>query len=469
MRTGSFFSSKISGIRSKSRRYQGKLSTKISDGKRRSETVTLILLAIPSLIEHILETLMQYVDTAMVGHLGKDATAAVSTTTTISWLVGTFSWSVGMAFMALIARAYGAREYDKVKRYTGFAFLSALIFGMFTALVSCSLSPFIPGWMKADTSIRHDASLYFFIISLPYVFRSVNYVMSSAIRAIKDTKTPMIINLGANILNVILNIILIFVMGLGVKGAAIASAVSSVIAGILMFVAVMRKDVLKFRARDMRPDKAMIGAACRIGLPAMATGTASCLGYVFFARMVSGMGKTIFAAHSIALSAEELFYIPGYGLRTATSSLIGNALGEKDEVKLKRTERASVFVNLSIMCVSAVLLFCLALPIMYIFTRNSEVAQIGSQVLRLVAFSEPFFGLMVVFEGIFYGKGQTLRVFFIETFCMWFIRLPLTYITINYLGLGLNEVWLCMIADNVCKAMALAICYLLTRKRGLNK
>ena len=135
--------------------------TKAND---RSVIYTLIILAIPSFIEHVLETLMQYVDTAMVGHLGKEATAAVSCTTTISWLVGTFSWSVGMAFLALIARAYGAGEKDKVRRYTGFAFLTALIFGTFTAVISCSLSPFIPIWMKSEENVRYDASVYFFII-----------------------------------------------------------------------------------------------------------------------------------------------------------------------------------------------------------------------------------------------------------------------------------------------------------------
>ena len=231
--------------------------------------LTLIPLAIPSLVEHILETLMQYVDTAMVGHLGKEATAAVCTTTTVSWLVGTLSWSMGMAFLALISRAYGAKETEKVKRYTGFAFLTALICGTIIATVSCSLSPFIPGWMKAEEGIRKDASIYFFIISLPFVFRSINYIMGSAIRAVKDTKTPMIINLGANILNVLLNILMIYKMGLGVKGAAIASALSAVIAGILMFIAAISKDALKFSIRKIIPDRDMVKNVFKIGVPAM--------------------------------------------------------------------------------------------------------------------------------------------------------------------------------------------------------
>ena len=117
------------------------------------------------------------------------------------------------------------------------------------------------------------------------------------------------------------------------------------------------------------------------------------------------MGTLIFAAHSIAVAAEELFYIPGYGLRTATSALIGNAIGEKDEKKLRRTEKSAVILNLTIMTISAVLLFVFAYPMMRIFTQNTDVAKTGATVLKIVSFSEPFFGLMIVFEGIFYGKG----------------------------------------------------------------
>ena len=420
---------------------------------------SLITLAIPTLIEHILDTLMQYVDTAMVGKLGEDATAAVSTTTTVSWLTSGLPWALAMAFMALISRAHGAGQKDEVKKYTGFAFLTAVIAGGFTALISCGLSPYIPAWMKADESVRQAASSYFFIISLPYVFRSLNRILGASLRAIKDTKTPMRINLAANILNVILNSLFIYKLGYGVIGAAIASSISSVVAGLLMLVAVLKNSELRFTKKDIKPGKIRLNKTMEIALPALATGAASCLGYVAFARMVSGMGKTIFAAHSIAVAAEELFYMPGYGLRTATSALIGHALGEQDQKKMRQTEKVSIWINISIMVLGGVLLFIFAEPMMRIFTSSDKVAVLGAKMLRLVAFSEPFFGLMIVYEGIFYGKGQTKGIFVIETFSMWAVRIFFTYMVVNVWKMGLTEVWYCMIADNVFKALALMIYY----------
>ena len=420
---------------------------------------SLITLAIPTLIEHILDTLMQYVDTAMVGQLGEDATAAVSTTTTVSWLTSGLPWAFAMAFMALISRAHGAGQKDEVKKYTGFAFLIAVIAGGFTALISCGLSPYIPAWMKADKSVRQAASNYFFIISLPYVFRSLNRILGASLRAIKDTKTPMRINLAANILNVILNSLFIYKLGYGVIGAAIASSISSVVAGLLMLVAVLKNSELRFTNKDIKPGKIRLNKTMEIALPALATGAASCLGYVAFARMVSGMGKTIFAAHSIAVAAEELFYMPGYGLRTATSALIGHALGEQDQKKMRQTEKVSIWINISIMVAGGILLFIFAEPMMRIFTNSDRVAILGAKMLRLVAFSEPFFGLMIVYEGIFYGKGQTKGIFVIETFSMWAVRIFFTYMVVNVWKMGLTEVWYCMIADNVFKALALMIYY----------
>jgi putative MATE family efflux protein len=269
----------------------------------------------------------------------------------------------------------------------------------------------------------------------------------------------MRINLAANILNVILNSLFIYKLGYGVIGAAIASSISSVVAGLLMLVAVLKNSELRFTKKDIKPGKIRLNKTMEIALPALATGAASCLGYVAFARMVSGMGKTIFAAHSIAVAAEELFYMPGYGLRTATSALIGHALGEQDQKKMRQTEKVSIWINISIMVAGGILLFIFAEPMMRIFTSSDRVAVLGAKMLRLVAFSEPFFGLMIVYEGIFYGKGQTKGIFVIETFSMWAVRIFFTYMVVNVWKLGLTEVWYCMIADNVFKALALMIYY----------
>ena len=431
----------------------------------------LILLSIPTMLEEVLSTLLQYVDTAMVGRLGEGATAAVSTTTTINWLVNSIPYALAIAVMAMVSRENGAGNTRRTRQITGQATLLLLIIGGLLTCICLILSPFIPVWMGAEADVRGPASTYFTIVSLPLFFRAMSIVLGAAIRATKNTRTPMLINFSANVLNAALNALLIYGLSLGVTGAAIASAIAYTLAGIAMLAVVRKTPALRFSRQDFLPNrrlperKAVYREFAKIGLPALGTSLASCLGYVFFAGMVSGMGKTIFAAHSLAVTAEQLFYIPGYGFRTATTSLVGNALGEKNEEKMHLTEAYSIAITVGMMVVSGICLYFLSEALMRLFTPSETAIQLGAQMLRLVAFTEPFFGLMIVLEGISYGKGQTKGVFLVETFSMWAIRILFTFLVVKFWGGGLLEVWYCMIADNIAKALLLLLLHVRSRTK----
>lgn len=418
---------------------------------------TLVALSIPTLLEEVLRTLLQYVDTAMVGRLGEQATAAVSVTTTITWLVNSISFAASVAVLALISRAVGSGNEKLVQKIAQQALLLTAVFGIVTGGISIILSPYIPVWMGAEEAVRKPASVYFTIVSIPMLFRSATIILGAAIRGTKDTKTPMLINAGSNLLNAVLNYFLIYTAGLGVAGAAIASAISYTLAGILMFVAYRRNRQLRWEWNSFRAEKNLLKECAGIGVPVLGTNMASCLGYVVFAGLVSGMGTTIFAAHSIAVTAETLFYIPGYGLRTATSTLVGISLGENNKRKLRTVSKLSILLTVGMMCISGVILYLVSYPLMCLFTPVPVVAKLGAGMLKLVAFSEPFFGLMVVLEGIYYGMGRTRYAFLVETGSMWGIRILFTFLCVTVWKLDLRAVWYCMIADNVCKALLLTL------------
>lgn len=430
---------------------------------------TLIAMSIPTILEEVLSTLIQYVDTAMVGRLGENATAAVSTTTTINWLIHSIPAAIGVAILAMAAKAMGAGDREKIKKVSGHAILLAFTSGIILEVLAILLAPYIPIWMGAADNIRQDATMYFTILSLSLFLRTSSRIFAASIRATKDTRTPMIISLTENVLNVILNWTFIYGLHMGIKGAAIASAISYGIGGLLMYAAFRRNDNLYCELSYVRPDSRIFGEILKIGIPALGTTFVSCMGYVVFAGMVSGMGTTIFAAHSIAVAAEEIVYIPGYGLRMATSSLVGNALGENDIRKLKITEEISIIITVTIMIINGILLYVFAHPLMSVFTNSNNVISLGADMLKLVAFSEPFFGLMIVLEGIEYGLGRTKMVFYIEAFSMWCIRILATFICVKLLKLDLYAVWICMIADNVCKAVLLFISLVKKRKGELYK
>ncbi len=434
------------------------------DIKRRYELNilrSLIYLSIPTVIEEIMSTLLQYVDTAMVGQLGEKATAAVSTTTTVNWLINSVPWAISVAAVAMISKAVGERDREKARRTSSQIFLLTVISGVTLGIICLVLSPFIPGWMHAAKDIRKEASLYFAIISFPMVFRVINTVMGACIRATEDTKTPMVVTLIENIMNIVLNYLLIYRLNLGVKGAATATAISYSSAGILMFIAYRRKDFLRFKFKKPVFDKHILKETASTAYPVFLTSSANCMGYVVFASIVSSMGTTVFAAHSIAVNAEQLFYISGYGLRASTSTLIGISRGEKDERKFRAVEKTSILITVTLMFFSGILLFIASNPFMNLFTSSKTAADLGAEMLRLISFTEPFYGLMIVLEGIYYGLGKTKYVFVIESISMWAVRILFTYICVNIWSMGLRYVWYCMIADNLCKAIMLSVPFIL--------
>lgn len=419
--------------------------------------VSLITLSIPTILEEVFATLLQYVDTAMVGRLGEKATAAVSTTTSIGWLINSIPGAIAIAMLAIASKANGAGQDEKLKKLAGQSILYAFVVGVILEILALVLSPFIPIWMGVEEDIVRPASLYFSITSITLIFRTSARVFAAMIRSLKDTRSPMYISVAENILNVILNFVFIYGLGLGVVGAAIASCISFGIGGIAMFLMMLSKKQLRPSFVDLKPDKDIWMEALPIGYPVLGATVVSCMGYIVFAGMVSGMGTIIFAAHSIAVTAEQIVYIPGYGLRAATSTLIGNALGEGNTAKLSATRKMAILMTMVIMLVNGTLLFLFAYPFMQIFTNSTEVVIIGSKMLKLVSFSEIFFGLMIVLEGISYGMGQTKHIFVCESFSMWGVRIVGTFLCVKIFGLGLTAVWICMIADNICKAVLLFI------------
>ncbi len=435
----------------------------------------ILALAWPTMLEQLLHTAVQYIDTAMVGSLGTAATAAVGSTTTVNWLIGSSISAFGVGFLSYIARAYGAKDKESASRASAQAVLVVLTIGtLFTAL-TLGLSPFVPTWMQVDPAIRPTASKYFFIIYLPMLPRTATTIFGALLRAAGDTKSPMKIGVLVNIVNVVLNFLMIFPtrsltlfsrtftvygLGWGVIGAAVASAVAFTVGGILISVVLWHHPLISPKGRTLRPDKEILAPCLRVALPNMAQRFTTSLGYVAFAAMINSLGEVSTAAHTVANTVESAFYIPGYGMQTAAATLAGNALGAKDE---KRTRSlASMFIPLEIglMAISGTALFFSAPYLMSLFTPSAEVVALGATVLRMVAISEPFYGFSIIIEGMMQGVGDTRAPFFYNVIGMWGVRIVGTFICTRLLHLGLVAAWGCMIAHNLLICLLYAICYI---------
>ena len=437
-------------------------------------------LAWPTILEQTLSTLVSYVDTAMVGRLGTQATAAVGCTMTVNWMLGSVVMALGIGFLAYIARNMGAGKQEQARKASAQSVTVAVSLGLIMTAVVLPLANRVPVWMRADKNIQQKAGEYLFILYMPMVFRSASIMFGTVLRASGDTRTPMRVNTGVNVINVVLNFLLIYrtreltLLGLkftcpgadlGVTGAAIASAIAFTVGGIWMTVCLYKSPVVSPKGHSYRPDKAILGPCFRVALPSCLQRLATSSGYVVFSSMINSINQVSTAAHTIANTAESAFYIPGWGMQTAASTLIGNAYGEGDREKLKALSRLLLIIEFIVMTVSGTILFLGAEGLIGLFNRDEEVISLGAKVLKMVAISEPIYGIAIIIEGIFNGIGDTFHSFLFNVTGMWGIRILGTYIFVSLMGGDLTAAWGCMIAHNVCLGIMLSIKYLRGRWR----
>ena len=421
-------------------------------------------LAWPTMLEQLMHTAVQYIDTAMVGALGTDATAAVGATSTVNWLIGSTVSAFGIGFLSYIAKACGAGDRAAAKRAASQAVMVVLFSGVVLTALTLVLSPRIPVWMQVDERIRDLAAQYFFILYTPILPRTAIIIFGTILRSAGDTKTPMKVGVVMNIINVVLNFLLIFATrtitvfglsfvvpgaGMGVIGAALASAIAFTYGGIHLTVVLWRHPLVSPKGQSMKPDMTILKPCMQVAFPNMLQRFGTSFGYVAFASMINALGEVATAAHTIANTVESLFYIPGYGMQTAAATLAGNAYGARDSKRMEDLAAMFIPIEVILMILSGGALFISAPTLMSLFSTSGEVIALGSAVLRMVAISEPFYGFSIIIEGMMLGVGNTKKPFIYNIIGMWGIRIVGTWICTQLLPFGLVAAWACMIAHNM--------------------
>ena len=436
-------------------------------------------LAWPTMLEQLLQTAVQYIDTAMVGSLGTQATAAVGATSTINWLVSSTISALGIGFLSFVSQACGAGDTEKVGRASAQAVLTVFICGLFFTALTLGLSSYVPVWMQVDPEIQTLTAQYFFVLYSPMLFRTAIIIFGTLLRSVGDSKTPMRVGLLVNVINVILNFLLIYPSrkwlgltlwgaGLGVIGAALASAVSFAIGGVCITALYWKHPLISPKGQSLRPDFEILRPCLKVALPNALQRFGTSLGYVAFASMIHSIGEVATAAHTIANTVEAAFYIPGYGMQTAAATLAGNALGAKDNQRAGKLARMIIFLEVALMIVSGGLLFAFAPQMMRLFSKDLQVILLGSIVLKMVALSEPFYGVAIIIEGMMQGMGNTMLPFVFSITGMWGIRIVGTFLCTQMVGMGLVSAWACMIVHNMLLFTAFLIYYISGKWNPMN-
>ena len=434
---------------------------------RRQLRRQVLALAIPIIAENMLLSMVEYVDTAMVGSLGPNATASVACTTPVMWLLNSLIMAISVGGMVAVAQSIGAGDFTRARRVSSQAFLAVAVLGLGIGAVLLFFSGKIPVFMGVDPEIYGLASTYIAILALGMPMHCASTVFCGIIRGAGDTRTPMGFNMFTNICNIIGNFLLIFPCrlitlgpvsfnmwgaGLGVAGAAISSSLARTVSGLAILYIMTRRSDVTLQLRGLRPDRDVLSQILRIGLPTALERLAINSGHLVYARLVAGLGTVTLAAHQLCLTAESISFLPAIGFETAATTLAGQSAGARQYEEGRR--RVGMTVELCIYCVAvmALVLFFGCNFILGLLTPSGEVIAEGCKALRTVAFFEICYGIQAVFAGGLRGVGATREPLYIGLGSMWLLRIPLALFFLYRLGGGISSVWLAMGLDLLLRA-----------------
>ncbi|HHT36986.1 MAG: MATE family efflux transporter [Candidatus Wallacebacter cryptica] len=422
--------------------------------KPSSHNKVVLALALPAIVEMLLQLTVGLADTAMVGRLGAQALAAVGLANQLLMLLSTILSAIGTGNTALVARHVGAGEFEIAGRIAKQAVILAVIIAVVSGAVVLSFGDAVLGFLFRSTEpeVIGLASDYVAIVSLALAFNYCLILINSALRGAGDTKTPMQITAIVNIINIIGNFFLIYGIGpfpvLGVQGAAIATAAAQTVGGVLALISLYRNPNIKVSfSLPIRIDREIVKRILKIGVPAAVEQGSMRIGQLFYTMIIASLGTVAYAAHQVALNAESISFNPGFGFALAATTLVGQYLGaDKPELAEQFGYRASKMAVV-FMSIMGVVFFLFAEQIVYLFTPDQEVIALASVCLRIVAVSQPALAAQMVFAGGLRGAGDTRGILWITLTGFMVVRVGLTLILSLWLDLGLIGAWIAMGVD----------------------
>lgn len=429
-------------------------------------------LAWPAIIENLSVSLVIFIDSAMVGSLGALATAAVGINASPSWLMGGLVMSLGVAGTALSARMTGAGEKEGLTQVAQHTLAGGLVMSLLLMAFAIFGAPLIPRWLNADPAIHQDAAAYLRLVGTAAIPNYMGAISAALLRGAGNTKAPMRATLLSHLVNITFNFLLIFPSrhvslmglavfipgaGLGVRGAAIATALSFLASGSYLLYSLFRpaSGFGLLGGPRFRPSRDMYRRLLRISVPTALERVSINLGQIVFTGMVASLGTVALAAHHLTITIESLGYMPGFGFGVAAATLVGQALGAKEPAAARDYGLRAIGFGTLLMSGMGVLMFFLADWLIALFTPDMQVRRIGAMLIRIVAFEQPFSALSIVVPGALRGAGDTTTPFYIALGSMWGVRIVLAYVLGTMLNLGVQGIWLAMLADLAVRGLLL--------------
>ena len=399
-------------------------------------------LSLPAILTQITTIAMQYIDSAMVGALGADASAAIGLVASSTWLFGGVTTAVSAGFSVQVAHRIGAGEDTEARTVVRHGLAAALTLAVLLALLGLGICRQLPCWLGGGAEICADASAYFLTFSLMLPFSQLNSLTAGFLQCAGDMVTPSVLNAVMCGLDVVCNALLI--PHFGVLGAGVGTALACALVSLAMaWCCCVRNAQLRLRrgeAHAFRPD--ILKKAFRIGAPVAVQEIAMNGAMVASTMILAPLGAAAIAANSFAVTAESLCYMPGYGVGSAATTLVGRSVGAGDAAQARRYGNICTALGGALMGCTGLLMMIFCPFVFRLLTPVAEVRTLAAQALRIGLLAEPLFGVSIAAAGALRGAGDTLVPSLLNLGSIWIVRLGLSLLLVG--KLGLRGMWIAM-------------------------
>lgn len=417
-------------------------------------------LSTPAILAQLTTTIMQYIDASMVGSLGAAASASIGLIESTMWLLGSICSASAAGFYVQVSHRLGAGDARSARDVVRQGITSVLLVSLLIALVSLSISPFLPRWLGGGDDICVLSSRYFAIVVMGMPVFQFSMFGSGMLRSSGNMVVPSVMSVVMMTLNVVFNFFLIYPSrvlhvlgadlfvpgaGLGVTGAAFGTVAAELVAASLtMYFLCCRSRELRLGQEhgSFRPTAQTVRRALHIGAPMGLQQLIMSSAYIVMTIIIAPLGTFAIAANSFGIIVESLCYMPGYGIADAATTLVGQSKGAGRPRLMRSFAYMAVALGVTVMAVMGVVMYCGAPLAMQMMTPVEEVRALGVEVLRIEAFAEPMFAAAIVSYGVFVGAASTLVPSAMNLVSMWGVRITLAALLAP--SMGLRGVWLAM-------------------------
>lgn len=418
-----------------------------------------IRLSLPAVCAQLSFIAMQYIDGAMAGRLGTDASASIGLVSTSTWFFSGVCTAVSTGFTVQAAQQLGGGKEALARNTIKQGLILSMGISVLLMLIGLGIGSRLPSWLGGAAALQSDAAGYFliYVLSLPFV--QLNALAGGFLQSSGNMRLPSLLNMLMCLLDVFFNLLLIFPArsvslagltiflpgaGMGVAGAALGTALAEAVtaAAMLGYLLLGSRPLGLRKNEPFIFSEAVLKRALQIAVPVGFEQIVMSGAQVAATCIVAPLGTVAIAANAFAVTAESLCYMPGYGIGMATATIVGQSIGAERREIARRFAWLATGIGMAVMSVTAVLMY-LAAPLMIgLLSPDPAIRELGAAVLRIESFAEPLYAASIVASGVFRGAGDTLVPSCMNFLSMWCVRLPLAAGLASQAGL--RGVWIAM-------------------------